>query len=86
MMKHLIVFVFVLFGSMAISLASDFKLNQESLETKFDNSVEVSIENFSYFSLQDIKSLQRGPLIKILRVYFQYVAVLLECIVFIWGI
>jgi TM2 domain-containing membrane protein YozV len=61
MMKHLIVFVFVLFGSMAISLASDFKLNQESLDTKFDNSVEVSIENFSYFSLQD-KELATRPI------------------------
>ncbi|MEY2899253.1 MAG: hypothetical protein RL138_1306, partial [Bacteroidota bacterium] len=35
MMKHLVVFVFVLFGMNSISLANAFKLNQAALDTKF---------------------------------------------------
>lgn len=59
MMKHLVVFVFVLFGMNSISLANAFKLNQAALDTKFSNAVEVSIENFDYFSIDNAEVTNR---------------------------
>lgn len=50
MLKHLLIVSFLILGFNFVSSANDFKLNQGSIETKFNNSVEVPIEHFTYFA------------------------------------
>ena len=50
MLKHLLILGFLFLGINSVSIANDFKLDQGSIETKFDISVEVPIEHFTYFA------------------------------------